>query len=53
MDLSDYTGSACVSITQADGAWMKEQAEAVKQEDGESWYYAGSLTVAEGASSVV
>ena len=30
MDLSDYTGSApCVSITQADGAWMKEQAEAV------------------------
>ena len=36
MDLSDYTGSApCVSITQADGAWMKEQAEAVKDEDGE------------------
>lgn len=54
MDLSDYTGSApCVSITQADGAWMKEQAEAVKQEDGELWYYAGTLTVAEGASSVV
>ena len=54
MDLSDYTGSApCVSITQADGAWMKEQAEAVKDEAGETWYYTGTLTVAEGASSVV
>ena len=54
MDLSDYTGSApCVSITQADGAWMKEQAEAVEKEDGETWYYTGSLTVADGVSSVV
>ncbi len=54
MDLSDYTGSApCVSITQADGAWMMEQAEAVEKEDGETWYYTGSLTVADGVSSVV
>lgn len=54
MDLSDYTGSApCVSISQADGAWMKEQAEAVAKEDGEAWYYTGALVVAKGVSSIV
>ena len=54
MDLSDYTGSApCVSITQADGAWMKEQAKAVQNENGEAWYYTGALVVAEGVSSIV
>ena len=48
MDLSDYTGTApCVSITQADGAWMKEQAQ---EADG---YYSGKLAVAEGVSSTV
>ena len=46
MDLSDYTGTApCVSITQADGAWMKAQAT------GSDGYYFGKLTVAEGVSS--
>ena len=54
IDLTNSTATIpCVSITQADGAWMKELAEAVKNEDGEPWYYAGTLTVAEGASSVV
>lgn len=48
MDLSDYTGTApCVSITQSDGTWMKEQAQ---KADG---YYAGQLTVAEDVSSTV
>ena len=48
MDLSDYTGTApCVSIPQADGAWMKAQAQ---EADG---YYIGKLTVAESVSSTV
>ena len=46
MDLSSYTKTApVVSVTQADGKFLKDNAEAVKDESGNVLYYLGKLTV--------
>ena len=55
MDLSSSTSKIpCVSITEADGAWIKENSTAVYAEDGETvLYYTGTLTVPASVASVV
>ena len=54
MDLTDYTGTApCVSVTQEEGNWMREQGTAVFSEAGEPWYYTGNLTVSSSVDTVV
>ncbi|MDY4219826.1 MAG: S8 family serine peptidase [Candidatus Faecousia sp.] len=46
MDLTDYKATApLVSVTQGDGAILKDHATAVTGEDGEILYYEGTLTV--------
>ena len=53
MDLSGYTGAApCVSITQTDGAYLKEQAAERTTQEGRT-YYTGALNVAQGVSTTV
>ncbi len=53
MDLSSYTKTApCVSISQVDGAYLKENGTAVKDSDGNILYYTGELFVSAEAASV-
>lgn len=48
MDLSSYEyGEPCVSIRQADGAFLKENAEECVSDDG-GVYYLGTMEIAEG-----
>ena len=46
MDLTDYTYTApCISITQADGTILRSNATAVKDGQGNTLYYEGTITV--------
>lgn len=55
LDLSDSTATIpCVSISQADGAWIKENSEAVYAQDDETvLYYTGKLTIPAAVDSAV
>ncbi len=45
MDLTGYTGQApCISITQEEGTWIREHAQAAATQDGRA-YYTGSVTI--------
>ncbi|MBQ7871465.1 MAG: S8 family serine peptidase, partial [Oscillospiraceae bacterium] len=52
MDLTDYTQEApVISITQAQGTYMREAAEAVTTAAGEVLYYRGALYISAGMDS--
>ncbi len=53
MDLSDcWSDAPCVSITQADGAWMKAAATPVTDSEGNVIYYEGVLNIGKSYGSV-
>lgn len=46
VDLSSYTKTnPCVTVTKADGAWVKEQSTPVTDASGNVRYYTGTMTV--------
>ena len=54
MDLTDYSATApFVSVTQADGAALKENAKPVQDENGNILYYEGTLTVSDQVGTAI